>query len=406
MMDAASRVNTLKPQKYWYPLSIATYGVEEVLAAVDSLCSFRTSMWEKTAEFERQFAPLHDCNEGVMVNSGSSADLVIAFGLVDPRCDLLAPGDEILLPSVTWPTHVWSCLMAGLTPVLVDTDPRTLNMSMDDLEGKITDRTRAIFPVHLMGNPCDMNRIAALVERHDLVLVEDCCEALNARFDGRPVGSFGEACSFSFFFSHHLTTMEGGMVGTSNAELSDVFRLLRAHGWVRDTKYLEWDTSGIDRRYSFAGWGFNLRPTELQSAFGLEQMRRVREFHEVRVNSAEYLLKALRPYAHLLRPIEVQAEAECSWFAFPLMVTDDSPFSRADLVAYLENAGVETRPIVAGSLARQPASERFPSLARSVLPGADEVHDRGFYIGIYPFDVQDRLDRLATTFETYLKKFT
>src|SRR4030067_3523545 len=173
LINEASRINTYKPQKYWYPLSMATYDVEEILAAVDSLCSFRTTMWEKTAEFERQFAEVAGSAEAIMVNSGSSADLLIAFALVNPQTKLLAPGDEILVPSVTWPTQIWSAMMAGLEVRFVDTDPQTLNMDLNDLEAKIGPRTRAISLVHLMGNPCDMDRVQTVCQKRNLILIED-----------------------------------------------------------------------------------------------------------------------------------------------------------------------------------------------------------------------------------------
>jgi CDP-6-deoxy-D-xylo-4-hexulose-3-dehydrase len=234
LLAVASRANMAKPIKYWYPLSLATYGLEEILEAIDSMCSFRTSMWEKTAAFEAEFARHIGCGEAVMVNSGSSADLLLAFSLIDPGNPRLRPKDEVLVPAVTWPTQIWSVLMAGLQPVLVDIDPATLNMDFDKAEEVITERTKAIFLVHLMGNPCDMDRAKALCEKYDLLLLEDACEALGATYRDRRLGAGGWGGSFSFFFSHHITTMEGGMIVCNDPELADRFRALRAHGWVRD----------------------------------------------------------------------------------------------------------------------------------------------------------------------------
>lgn len=312
LIDSGSRINPNKPEKYWYPLSVATYDVEEVLAAVDSLCSFRTTMWEKTAEFERAFAATQGSAEAVMVNSGSSADLLIAFALVNPEAALLSPGDEILVPAVTWPTQLWSVMMAGLRPVLVDVDPLTLNVDIGDLESKLTSRTRAMSLVHLMGNPCDMDNVKRICRERDLVLVEDCCEALGARFDGRLVGTFGIASSFSFFFSHHITTMEGGMVCCQDPSLSDLFRLLRAHGWARNTKYTDVDPGeSLDPRYTFLNWGFNVRPTEPQAAFGLEQLKRLPTFHKTRQANAEHFRRSIERHEYLFRLMRVDPRAEC-----------------------------------------------------------------------------------------------
>jgi len=407
LLNEATRVNSYKPQKYWYPLSLATYDVEEILAAVDSLCSFRTTMWEKTIQFERQFGDQFGHAETIMVNSGSSADLLIAFALVNPQIKLLAPGDEILVPSVTWPTQIWSAMMAGLKVRFVDTDPVTLNMDMKDLEAKITSDTRAISLVHLMGNPCDMDRITALCQKHDLVLIEDCCEALDAKFKGQDVGTFGFASSFSFFFSHHITTMEGGMIGCQDQGLSDLFRLLRAHGWARNTKYLQVEPqAGLDPRYMFLNWGFNVRPTELQAGFGLEQLKRQPGFQRQRLKNVEYFQKYLCRHPDLMRLMEVHPQAECSWFALPIILTQECPFTKDEFLSYLEAQGVETRPIVAGNLALQPVCQFYPELQSDSLPGANIVHDRGFYLGLHPFDMKQTLDRLAEIFERFIRKHT
>jgi CDP-6-deoxy-D-xylo-4-hexulose-3-dehydrase len=399
----SSRINSYKPQKYWYPLSMATYDLEEILAAIDSLCSFRTTMWEKTAEFERQFALTCGGPEAVMVNSGSSADLLIAFSLVNPQSKILKPGDEILVPSVTWPTQIWSPMMAGLKVRFVDTDPCTLNMDLDDLESRIGHRTRAVSLVHLMGNPCNMDRVVALCRKHNLVLIEDCCEALGAKYKGQPVGTFGIAGSFSFFFSHHITTMEGGMIICRDQALSDLFRLLRAHGWARNARYAEVEPQDdLDPRYMFLNWGFNVRPTELQAGFGLEQLKRWPAFHVQRFQNAAYFQSYLDRHRDLMRLMKVAPEGECSWFALPIMLMPECPFKKADFLAYLEKQGVETRPIVAGNLARQPVCKLYLELQESDLPGADAVHERGFYLGLHPFEAKQNLDRLADIFEQFI----
>jgi CDP-6-deoxy-D-xylo-4-hexulose-3-dehydrase len=404
LMDHGSRINVNKQGRYWYPLSLATYGVDEVLAAVDSLCSFRTSMWTKTAEFERRFAETQGSGEAVMVNSGSSADLLIAFASVNPSTRSLSPGDEVLVPAVTWPTQIWSLMMAGLKVRFVDVDPASLNVDLKDLERKIGPRTRAISLVHLMGNPNDMHAITEITRKRSLLLFEDCCEALGARFGGRSVGTFGTASAFSFFFSHHITTMEGGMICTDDPQLSDLFRLLRAHGWARNLRHRKTEpVDGIDERYVFLNWGFNVRPTELQAAFGIEQLGRLPEFTEHRVRNATYFAGHLERFGDTMRTMRVHPLAECSWFALPLVLAPECPFSKRALLAYLEEQGVETRPIVAGNLARQPVVDLFPEIREMDLPGADVIHDRGFYIGLHPVDSRAQLDRLAEIMDGFVR---
>ncbi len=406
LMHEASQAVVNRAHKYWYPLSKPSYDSEEILAAIDSLCSFRTTMAEKTAEFERQFTKSFGGTEAIMVNSGSSADLLIAFSLINMRTRQLKPGDEILIPSVTWPTQIWSLMMAGLKVRFVDTDPRTLNMDMDDLEAKIRSSTRGISLVHLMGNPCNMDCVLSICRKHDLILIEDCCEALGARFKKQPVGTFGIAGSFSFFFSHHITTLEGGMIICQDQQFSDQLRLLRAHGWGRNTKYsyttLE---KGFDPRYTFWSWGFNVRPTELQAGFGLEQILRWPTFHSQRLSNVAYLRQYFDQHKDFMYLMEVSPDAECSWFALPVMLAKGCPFQKNDLLAHLEMEGVETRPIVAGNLARQPVCRQYAELQDNSLIGADEVHDRGFYIGLHPFDSKRDLDRLVETFELFVQRF-
>ncbi len=407
LMNESSRINSYKTQQYWYPLSMATYDFEEILAAIDSLCSFRTTMWEKTIEFERQFAHEVGCPEAVMVNSGSSADLLIAFALINPAVKLLNPGDEILVPSVTWPTQIWSPMMAGLKVRFVDTDTETLNMDLKDLEAKIGPRTRAISLVHLMGNPCDMDRVLSICEKYNLILIEDCCEALGSAFKGKAVGTFGLAGSFSFFFSHHITTMEGGMIICNDQQLSDLFRLLRAHGWARNAKYIKPDPAeNLDPRYMFLNLGFNVRPSELQAGFGLEQLRRLPAFHAQRVANVTYFQRYLNNHSEIMQLMKVLPDADCSWFALPIMLTPECPFKKQLLLTYLEEQGVETRPIVAGNLTKQPACKLYPELQENNLPGSDAIHDRGFYLGLHPFEATKNLDRLADIFEQFIRSHT
>ncbi|HEY3490296.1 MAG TPA: DegT/DnrJ/EryC1/StrS family aminotransferase [Candidatus Deferrimicrobiaceae bacterium] len=404
LIESSSRINEAKPQKYWYPLSMATYGVEEILQALDSMCNFRTTMWEKTREFEQRFAEYQGCREAVMVNSGSSADLLLSFLLTSPPDNRLKPGDEILVPVVTWPTQVWSPLMAGLKVRFVDVDPATLNLSIEDLERKISPKTKAIFLVHVMGNPCDMDRVLALAEKHGLPVIEDCCESLGSEWDGRKVGNFGVGSAYSFFFSHHMTTMEGGMVVTDDAETADRLRVLRAHGWLRNVEasHVHLDGCGIDPRYAFVNWGFNVRPTDLQAGFGLEQLKRLPGFTERRLALAARFFAFVDRVPCLSRPA-VGAKAAPIWMSLPIMLGDDAPFSRDEITAWLEGEGIETRPIIAGNLQRQPVAKLFDCFDGTPYPGADRVHDRGFYIGLSPMTSDETMGRLIERFEAFLR---
>jgi CDP-6-deoxy-D-xylo-4-hexulose-3-dehydrase len=403
LMSHSSRVNE-QDRLFRYPLAVATYGVEEVLGALESMTSFRTTMWSKTQDFENSFADRFGAQEAVMVNSGSSADLLMAFALRDPRFGGLEVGDEVLAPAVTWPTQIWSLLMAGFTVKLVDVDPETLNISLDDLERKIGPRTRAISMVHLMGNTADLDRVVQIAAKHSLVVLEDACEALGASWRGKPVGSFGQAGSFSFFFSHHMVTMEGGMIATNSGEYAEHLRLLRAHGWTRNLRHPPEAQGGLDSRYQFDNWGFNVRPTELNAAFGLVQLERVEGFQAKREKAAAYAIARIGSLAEWLSPMRVSKETLCSWFAFPVLVNSEAPFTRSELVSHLESQGIETRPVVAGNLGRQPAVHRLEGISVGDLPGADYVHEHGFYLGIHPVsEMESEFERVWDVIEGFVK---
>ena len=408
LLENESRINEKKPVRYWYPLSLATYGSDEIIEALDSMCSFRTSMAEKTLQFEKAFSQWQECSDSVMVNSGSSADLLLSLLLTNPLSPLVEPGAEILIPVVTWPTQIWSAMMGGLKVKLVDVDPETLNINYDNLEQQITSKTKAIFLVHLMGNPCNMDRVMEIAKKHHLLVIEDCCEAMGASWNGKKVGNFGVGGTFSFFFSHHITAMEGGMVVVNNPEYVDQLKLLRAHGWVRNVdqeKFKLSDYSDIDPRYAFVNWGLNVRPTEVQAGFGLRQLEKLDTFNARRDEVANRFFKYLTTKNWLKTP-KVEAKAKPSWLALPIMVDESAPFKRNELTEYLEKNGVETRPMVTGNIAHHPVAKLFPEFSERTFPGADQIHARGFYIGLSPIQTDEAVERLMGVFDDFLKKYS
>ncbi|MBI5759481.1 MAG: DegT/DnrJ/EryC1/StrS family aminotransferase, partial [Planctomycetales bacterium] len=284
----------------------------------------------------------------------------------------------------------------------VDVDPHTLNIDLDDLEAKITPATKAIFLVHLMGNPCRMDRISEIAKQHGLLVLEDCCEALGAEWDGVKVGNFGVGGSFSFFFSHHITTMEGGMISCPNAEDADQLRIMRAHGWLRNVDQAQFSLpdGDLDPRYAFVNWGFNLRPTEVQAGFGIHQLEKLPMFNRRREILAGRFFDFIDSQSCFSRP-HPHPLARPSWLALPVLVRPNAPFSRREITEYLEYKGIETRPIVAGNLARQPAAKLF-GLQAGDFPGADEIHKHGFYVGLSPMQDDQGFERLLDTFHEFV----
>lgn len=367
------------------PLSVPSFGAEEVCEAIDSMLTHRLTMGEKVRRFEEMFAKYIGVRHGVMVNSGSSANLLALSALANPLSPRpLRPGDEVITPAVTWATTVFPIINVGAVPVLVDVDPETFCLNLDQVARAVTPRTRAIMPVHLLGNPCDMVRLMEIARRHDLAMIEDTCEAHGAVVGNRKVGSFGDLATFSFFFTHHVNTVEGGMLVTDDDRLAELARALRAFGWVRDLADREEIASRhpeIDPRFLFANIGYNFKPTEIQAAFGIHQMAKLEGFIEARRLNARQWTESLRPYRDYVWVHEERPGTRHVWFGYQVTVNPSAPFSRSELTAHLEERGLETRPIVAGNIAEQPAMRLFPHRTVGDLPNSRLIMRHSFYFG-------------------------
>jgi len=252
-------------------LTSITFANEEIEEVIASLRSGNVTMGAKCSAFEAAFATYAKARNSVFVNSGSSANLLAWFALANPLWKSpFTPGFEVIVPAVAWSTTIWPIVQAGGIPVLVDCDPETLTICIPSIEAAITERTVAVSPVHPLGNVCDMTALTALCDRHGLELIEDTCESLGSRYKSTLAGRFGIMGTYSFYFSHHITTVEGGMIVTDDDELATLLRILRSHGWSRQDKKAS-EVSFADR-YRFVTTGFNVRPSELNAAFGLHQL--------------------------------------------------------------------------------------------------------------------------------------
>jgi CDP-6-deoxy-D-xylo-4-hexulose-3-dehydrase len=371
----------------------SSYGSEEFLAALDVMLDDRMTMGEVTADFERRWSRWLGAAQSFMVNSGSSANLLALTALGAPGVDRpLNAGDEVILGAVTWATSVFPIVQAGAIPVFVDVDPQTLNMDPRAVEAAVTPRTRAILAVHLLGNPCDLDSLSALAAAKRLRLVEDCCESHGARVNGRRVGVWGDLSTFSFFFSHHLTTVEGGMVSYAEDERwHDALVSLRAHGWVRGRRdRAQWQAAhpDIDDRWLFVAPGYNLRPTDIAAAFGRVQLDKLDGFVRSRQSVRDRLIEGLRPLASALSFQETLPGHEHSAFGFSMVVRREAGFTRTLFQRCLEANGIETRPVVGSNFVRQPVMRHLPYRIAGPLTAADEVHEQGLMIGNHP-DVTD-----------------
>ena len=394
------------------PLNASTFGDEEINAAVEVLKSSFVTMGQRCFDFEDTFAEYLGVKNAVFVNSGSSANLLAFFALANSEFPIagkkrLTPGSEVIVPAVTWSTTIWPIVQAGGVPVLVDSDPQTLQMSLEAVEKAIGPKTVGICPVHVLGNAVPMKELKALADKHGLWVMEDTCEALGTKSDGKFVGTLGDVGTYSFFFSHHITTIEGGMIVTNNDEFAELLRCMRAHGWTRHLRNrtaVEAKHPEIDPRFLFVNTGFNVRPTELNAAFGFPQLRKLKGFNEARVEVAETWSKAFEPLvaAGHFAPMKTTRGTSSTWFGFPIVCRDRA--TRVALQEHLEKNGIETRPVICGNLARQPAFEKIPHRIAGELKGADRIMDNGLFWGSHPIMPKEQIEHVTKTVSNFFSR--
>ena len=373
------------PGRTRIPLTVPTYDSDEVEEAVDSMLSTWVTMGSKVKKFEEAFASYNGSKHAVMVNSGSSANLLALSVLTNPTTpNHFGKGNEIITPAVTWATTVYPIANVGCTPVLVDVDPQTFNIIPEEIEKAIGPKTKAIVPVHLLGSPCKIDEIKKIADAHDLYLIEDACESTGAEFQGKKVGSFGDMGTFSFFLSHHISTIEGGMIVTDDDVFYENLKAMRAFGWVRDLqdkeKYAA-TNKGIDPRFLFITSGYNLRPTEIQGAFGIHQIRKLDGFIDLRRRNATYWNKKLSSYSDLLILPEEHVGTKHVYFGYPLTIRSEAPFTREQLVNHLESKLVETRPVMAGNMAEQPVMKHVQHRESGPLTNSQMIMRQSFFFG-------------------------
>lgn len=382
-----------------YPLATSSWDQEEQDALQRVIQSDRFSMGHEVATFESEFATHFGANYAVMVNSGSSANLLMVAALCyseNPDLKLNA-GDEIIVPAVSWSTTYFPLQQYGLKLKFVDIDPLTLNYDLDALADAVTEKTRALMVVNLLGNPNDFDRIAQITKGRGIVMIEDNCESMGATFGGKQAGTFGVMGSYSSFFSHHISTMEGGLVVTDDEALYHIMLSLRAHGWTRNLPKENTLTGTksedpFEESFKFVLPGYNLRPLEMSGALGQAQLRKL-----------PTLIKGRRDNAALFQakmgdnPIfSIQAETgESSWFGFSLVIKDDAGITRKQAITALTDAGFETRPIVTGNFAKNDVLKYFNYEIHGDLKNADYIDQCGLFIGNHHYPMQDAFDVLA-----------
>jgi dTDP-4-amino-4,6-dideoxygalactose transaminase len=379
------------------PYAGRVIGEEERAILIEASLQCWLTLGEYGDRFEEKLKAYLGVRDAVLVNSGSSANLVALTSLCSDMLEKpLRPGDEVITPATTFPTTLSPIVQNGLVPVFVDCEIGTYNADVAEIEKAVGPKTRAIVLPHTLGNVFDLDRVAALCKDRGMFLMEDTCDALGSTWNGRPVGTFGDFATISFYPAHHITMGEGGAVVTNKAIHARTARSVRDWGrdcWcpsgVSDTcnKRFNWQLGdlphGYDHKYIYSNIGYNLKPTDLQAAVGLAQIEKLPRFVEARKRNFRRLYDGLQGLPDLVLP-RWDPRADVSWFAFPMTVRPGAAFTRAQIVAHLEAAKIETRMVFAGNLLRQPAYRNITRRVVGDLKNTDLVMTNTFFIGVYP----------------------
>ena len=381
-----------------YPLATATWDQAEVDAIQRVVDSGMFTMGPAVLEFERRFAEYLGARHAVMVNSGSSANLLMVAALFytqNPALKLKR-GDEVIVPAVSWSTTYYPLYQYGLKIKFVDIDLHTLNYDLDQLQAAVTDRTRAIMVVNLLGNPNDFDRIKSIAEPRGITLIEDNCESLGAEYHGRKAGTFGAMGTYSTFFSHHISTMEGGLISTDEEELYQILLSLRAHGWTRNLPKhnlvcSEKSDDPFKESFRFILPGYNVRPLEMSGAIGIEQVAKLPAIVRERRRNAAAFQHAMANHSALMIQSEIGAS---SWFGFSLVIRPGVDMTRDDLVRKLNGLGFEARPIVAGDFSKNEVIRYFDHEVFGTMTNAQHIDDNGLFIGNHHYPVDEAIAAL------------
>lgn len=380
-----------------FELASSSWDEKEIEAIKDVISRDMYTMNKSVRQFEEDFAKYTHHKYCVMVNSGSSANLLAIAALFYRKENFLKRGDEVIVPAVSWPTTYYPLYQYGLKIKFVDVNRQTLNMDMAELEKAITPKTRLIFAVNLLGNPNDFSRIQKLIKGKNIILLEDNCESLGGEYGGKPLGSIGLMGTYSTFFSHHMATMEGGLVGTDDEELYNILLCLRSHGWTRhlpkENKLCVKSDNNFEESWRFLLPGYNVRPIEMMGAIGVEQLKKLPGFINHRRENAEYFKKLFGNDPRFI--IQHEQKGGCSsWFGFSFLIAPGSGLNRSEIINALTKAEIETRPIVAGNFARKEVVRYIDYEICGNLENADYIDKNGFFIGNHQFDIKDKLDYL------------
>lgn len=395
------------------------YDEKELMRSAEACLDFWLTAGRFAKQFEKEFAEFLGVKFAVLTNSGSSANLLAVSALTSPKLGAkrLKPQDEVITTACGFPTTLNPIIQNNLVPVFVDVEAGTYNIDVSKIAKAISKKTKAIFIPHTLGNPADLDGIMKLVKRHKLFLIEDNCDALGSKYKSRYTGTFGHISTCSFYPAHHITMGEGGAVLTSDSSLREAIVSFR--DWGRDC-YCEPANDntcgrrfsqksgklpfGYDHKYVYSHIGYNLKITDLQAAIGLEQLKKLPGFIKARKINYNLLYKKLQNYEKYFLMPRIVKYADPSWFGFPILIKNKSPFSRQDIVNYLEKNKIATRMLFGGNLTRQPAYKDVKYRAPGGLKNSDIITNQLFWIGVYPGITEDMIEYISKTIERFIRR--
>ena len=389
---------SLIKKKYKYKLLEGGFSKEDISSGVKVLLSGQITMASQTKKFEIEFAKKLGVKYALMVNSGSSANLLATFAAGNPlRKNRFKLGDEVLIPVLCWSTSLWPLVQFGLKPVFVDVDVKTLNVNTNDLISKISNRTKAIMLINIHGNSSDLFKIKKIARKKNIILIEDNCEALGSKLKNKYLGTFGDFSTFSFFYSHQITSGEGGMIVCHNDRDYEILFSLRSHGWLGGTrfyprslgiykKYAKKNTN-LDPRYIFVNSGFNVRPTDVQAAIARNQFKRLNQLMSIRSKNRDAIIKNIigsKKWNNQFTFISSALNNKTSWMGLPILLNEKYILKKRAFLNYLDNIGIETRPIISGSFLNHPAAKLYKLNPKKLLfKNAQKIQELGFMIGLH-----------------------
>ena len=365
-----------------YPLSTNTWDNKELEAIQSVIKSDNYTMGDHVAQFEKNFGKFINRKYCLMVSSGSAANLISIASFFYTKNPMLKKGDEVLVPAVSWSTTYFPLQQFGLKLKFVDIDLNTLNYDLDALKSAITINTKMIVAVNLLGNPNNFDTINKIIKNKNIFIFEDNCESLGAEYKGKKTGTFGLIGTFSTYFSHHISTMEGGFVTTDNEELYHILLVLRAHGWTRNLPKINHVANKSDdwfeESFRFVLPGYNVRPIEMSGAIGVKQLEKTPFFLKKRRKNAELFVRLFKDHPNYLIQKDIDRS---SWFGFSLIIRPNSKLVRKDVINILQQNNVECRPIVTGNFVRNEVMKYFDYEVHKELKNANHLHDNGFFVG-------------------------